>query len=95
MKFDRRMYVYSDINGQLLIYTDGPTIWNKNQVIIPNETDLGGHFSSSQSGVIVPKPRSNNLVSVLSSSLYGNSVTSFSVYAYTTYSQVGTFLIYF
>ncbi len=44
----------SDSNGNLLFYTDGMTIWNKNHQVM--ETGLMGHNSSTQSGVIVPHP---------------------------------------
>lgn len=47
--------------GQLLFYTDGITVWNKNHQIMSNGTGLMGHSSSSQSAVIVPKPGSTNL----------------------------------
>ena len=51
----------SDINGCLLFYTDGITIWNKNHQIMTNGSGLLGHSSSTQSGVIVPKPGSNSI----------------------------------
>lgn len=44
-----------DVNGNLLFYTEGTTIWNKNHTIMPNGTGLLGSFSSSQSAIIVPK----------------------------------------
>ena len=51
----------SDKDGNLLFYTDGMTVWNKNHSIMQNGTGLMGAPSSSQSGIIVPKPGSNNL----------------------------------
>jgi hypothetical protein len=51
----------SDASGQLLFYTDGRSVWNRNHVIMPNGTGLLGHESASQSGTIVPKPGSNSL----------------------------------
>jgi hypothetical protein len=47
--------------GQLLFYTDGVTVYNKNHTVMVNGTDLLGHSSSMQSATIVPKPGSNNL----------------------------------
>jgi len=47
--------------GELLFYTDGMKVWNKNHVVMPNGNGLLGDFSSTQSGVIIPKPESNNL----------------------------------
>ena len=46
----------SDYNGNLLFYTDGITVWNKNHETMPNGNDLKGHFSSTNSAIIVPKP---------------------------------------
>ena len=51
----------SNSNGQLLFYTDGITVYNKNHVIMQNGSGLMGHRSSAQSATIVPKPGSNNL----------------------------------
>ncbi|AUD02820.1 T9SS type B sorting domain-containing protein [Spirosoma pollinicola] len=44
----------SDANGQLLFYTDGQTIWNRNHDVMPGATGLGGSNSSTQSALIVP-----------------------------------------
>ncbi|WP_456376740.1 T9SS type B sorting domain-containing protein [Lutibacter sp.] len=46
----------SDINGNLLFYTDGTTIWNANHTIMVNGSGLLGHKSSTQSAIIVPNP---------------------------------------
>jgi len=51
----------SNSNGDLLFYTDGVTIWNKNHQVMLNGTGLMGHSSSTQSATIVPKPGSSNL----------------------------------
>ena len=51
----------SDDNGDLLFYTDGMQVWNKNHDRMPNGWGLYGHSSSSQSGVIVPFPGNKNL----------------------------------
>lgn len=48
----------SDKNGNLLFYSDGKTIWNKNNVAMANGTGLTGHDSSAQSGIILPYPGS-------------------------------------
>ena len=34
----------SDNNGNLLFYTEGTTVWDKNQSIMPNGTGLFGSF---------------------------------------------------
>jgi gliding motility-associated-like protein len=46
----------SDANGKLLFYTDGYRVWNKNHQMMSNGTDLLGDSSSTQSGIIIPKP---------------------------------------
>ena len=57
---------YSDDLGNLLMYTDGRTVWDKNHSIMPNgdyanNTGLFGDPSSTQSGIIVPKPNDPNI----------------------------------
>ena len=51
----------SNASGQLLFYTDGITVYNRNHTIMLNGTGLMGHPSSTQSATIVPKPGSSNL----------------------------------
>jgi len=46
----------SDNAGNLMFYTDGITVWDKNHNIMPNGTGLMGNYSSSQSGMICPIP---------------------------------------
>jgi len=45
-----------DFNGNLLFYSDGVSVWNKNHQKMPNGNWLHGHTSSTQSAVIVKKP---------------------------------------
>ena len=52
---------FSKNNGELLFYSDGTTIWNKNHNPMPNGTGLAGHSSSTQSAMIIPIPTSTNL----------------------------------
>ncbi|MEW6467848.1 MAG: PKD domain-containing protein [Bacteroidota bacterium] len=51
----------SDANGNLLFYTDGQRVWNRNHIQMPNGFGLMGNASSTQSGVIVKRPGSNNI----------------------------------
>ncbi|MCC6373029.1 MAG: PKD domain-containing protein [Bacteroidia bacterium] len=46
----------SDASGNLLFYSDGSTVWNKNHVIMPNGNGLIGHFSAGQCVIIIPIP---------------------------------------
>ena len=56
----------SDINGNLLFYTDGITIWNRNHNPMPNGSGLNGDPSSTQSAIIVPKSDEPNIFYVFS-----------------------------
>jgi len=49
----------SNACGDLLLYTDGVTVWNANHQIMQNGSDLNGNASSTQSGIVVPKPDDN------------------------------------
>lgn len=56
---------YSDMNGDLLFYTNGVrvlsdtcAVWDKNHQIMPNGilTDITGYSTSMQSSIVIPKP---------------------------------------
>jgi gliding motility-associated-like protein len=51
----------STASGNLLFYTDGKNIYNKNHQIMNNGSGLLGHLSTSQSATIVPMPGSASL----------------------------------
>jgi len=51
---------FSNAQGNLLFYTDGTKVWNKNHDVMPNGTNLLGNPSSSQSAIIVPHPGNSN-----------------------------------
>ncbi|WP_299244154.1 T9SS type B sorting domain-containing protein [uncultured Aquimarina sp.] len=51
----------SDTNGDLLFYTNGLKVWNKNHQLMINGTGLHGHWSSTQSSIIVPQPGSDHI----------------------------------
>jgi gliding motility-associated-like protein len=55
------------VTGALLFYTDGVTVWNANNQIMPNGTGLlgGVTLSSTTAAVIVPKPGSSNLYYII------------------------------
>jgi hypothetical protein len=53
----------SDQNGNLLMYTDGKTVWNAAHENMENGTDIGvGYYGSPRDGtIIIPKPFDNNI----------------------------------
>jgi hypothetical protein len=46
----------SDVNGSLLFYTDGITVWDKTHSQMPNGYALAGGISATQSALIIPFP---------------------------------------
>jgi gliding motility-associated-like protein len=59
--------VISDANGNLLFYTDGISVWNRNHIVMPNGTGLLGNPSATQAAVIVPHPGDINLYYIFTS----------------------------
>lgn len=51
----------SNVLGELLFYTDGTSVWNKDHSIMPTGKDLFGDSSSTQSAIIVAKPGAINI----------------------------------
>lgn len=56
----------SDEFGNLLFYTNGVSVWNKNNIKMPNGAGLNGNASSTQSGLIVPMPGNPDLYYIFS-----------------------------
>lgn len=50
-----------DENGNLLFYTNGNTVWNKNHELMLNGDTLNGSQLVNQNSVIVPKPLSDSI----------------------------------
>jgi hypothetical protein len=50
-----------DTNGNLLFYTDGRTVWNKNHDTVSNGFGLLGEQSQTQAALIVPFPDNDSL----------------------------------
>jgi hypothetical protein len=61
-------FTVSDPNGELLMYSDGMSVWNgEHEKIIDNE--LAGDTDSSQSGIVIPYPGKPNWLIVLAMSM--------------------------
>jgi gliding motility-associated-like protein len=72
----------SDKNGNLLFYSDGTTVWNKNHEImkftdgrlatnLPGERPLYGNPSSTQSALVVPNPTNSNIYYIFTVDHFG------------------------
>ena len=57
----------SDGSGNLLFYTDGVTVYNRNHLVMTNGTGLFGDASSTQSAIIVQKPGTTNIYYIFTS----------------------------
>ena len=57
----------ADRQGNLLFYTNGIVIWNREHQPMPNSKFLKGHDSSTQSALIVPKPGNDRIYYVFTS----------------------------
>jgi hypothetical protein len=60
----------ADENGELLFYTDGLTVWNKEHEVMQNGSGLLGDASSTQSSLVVPKPYSDSIYYLFTTSGY-------------------------
>ena len=56
----------SDTSGNILFYTNGITVWNRNHVPMPNGTGLTGNLTSTQSAIIIKQPGTQNIYYVFS-----------------------------
>jgi gliding motility-associated-like protein len=60
----------SDKNGNLLFYTDGIKVYNRQHKLMTNGDSLKGFKSSTQSGIIVPNPGKPDIYYIFSASGY-------------------------
>ncbi len=65
--------VLSDAQGNLLFYTNGMQIWNRDRQLMANGSELKGHESSTQSSLILPKPGSSHLYYLFTTDFQGQS----------------------
>lgn len=64
----------SDPNGNLLFFSDGVTVWDRNQNIMPNGTGLLGHWSSTQACLATPFPGNPNLYYLFTADAFENNL---------------------
>ncbi len=61
MKAEAGCAIISDEDGNLLFYTNGGKVWNKNHQVMANGDTLNGSQLVNQNSVIVPKPLSSSI----------------------------------
>src|SRR5262245_28875854 len=52
---------WSDANGNLLFYSDGINVWDRNHNIMPDGNGLNGSATCTQSALVVPYPGQDSL----------------------------------
>jgi len=62
----------SDKSGNLLFYTNGVTVYNKNDQVMLNGSGLLGHVSAFQAAVIVPMPNHDSLYYIFTTDAWEN-----------------------
>jgi len=72
MNADEGSSTICDANGNLLFYTNGITVYNRNHEVMLNGDGLLGNVSTSQSGLIIPQPGNNNLYFIITSDAFEN-----------------------
>ena len=60
----------SDINGNLLFYTNGATVWNQSHSIMGNGTGILGGSYGNNGSIILKKPGSSNLFYLFTFSIF-------------------------
>ncbi len=69
----------SDKNGQLLFYTNGIKVWDRNNNLMPNGTNLNGLVDAlynQQTTIIVPKPQKNGVYYIFTVNCVNNAIPS-------------------
>lgn len=65
LKTNEGCSIFCDRFGHPMFFTDGQTIWNRENKVMLNGTGLMGHPSSTQSAVVVEIPSNKNLYYVI------------------------------
>lgn len=63
----------ADSSGNLLFYTDGMTIWNRNHQVMVNGTQMGAPYSGAQCALAMPKPGSSTVYLLFTQAHFGGS----------------------
>jgi gliding motility-associated-like protein len=65
----------SDANGDVLFYSNGKTVWNRENGVMPNGTNIGGDSVAVQAVIIVPFPEDETLYYLFTTQeVYGSNI---------------------
>ncbi|QOI96937.1 MAG: gliding motility-associated C-terminal domain-containing protein [Flammeovirgaceae bacterium] len=67
LKTEEGTATISDAQGNLLLYTDGVTVYNQFHEVMTNGTNLWGHFSTTQT-LVVQRPNDNSIYYIFTAS---------------------------
>jgi len=67
----------SDKNGDLLFYTNGVNVWNRNHEIMDNGFELAAEINNTQTSIIIPKPNSEEIYYIFTTRVYGTTSNPF------------------
>lgn len=73
---DEGSAAFSDSNGQLLFYTNGITVFNRQHQVMLNGNDLKGNISSCQAAIIVPVPGNDSIYYIFTTDAIENNFSS-------------------
>lgn len=77
------------VQGDLLFYTDGVTVYNKNHSIMANGDNLNGNASATQSSIIVQQPGSSIIYYIFTVDAHQNALRNGFNYSVVDLSQNG------
>jgi len=83
----------SDVNGNLLFYTNGLTVFNQNHLPMANGTGLFGSFGSQQTALIIKQPSSNNLYYIFTVGTTTNQIYNYTIVDMSLAAGVGSVTI--
>ncbi|MBO9700471.1 MAG: zinc-dependent metalloprotease [Sporocytophaga sp.] len=76
---ERGMASYSDLNGKILFYTDGKSVWNKDHQLMPDGTNLSGGDYVQHSVLITQDPGNCDQYYIFSVDAYNTDNFSYSL----------------
>jgi hypothetical protein len=62
-----------DSMGNLLFYTNGETVWNKNHQVMNNGFNIGGSTSGGQAALIIKQPSNDSIYYIFTADAFGAS----------------------